>query len=216
MNFFGSTANGLPIFSHTFGKEGPKILILAGVHGDEPEGVIVAQELLNRFRKNFPYKLQLTLIPILNWDGLLLSQRTNGHQVDLNRNLPTKDWTQDFKEDRYHPGPHAGSEPENEALLKWLKQNHPKFIITFHSWNPVINVNGDCLPEAKIISDHTKYKIVDDIGYPTPGSLGTYCGLERGIPTITYEVERDSTTKDILALHPLALEKALEEMQNRK
>ena len=216
MNLFGLTANGLPIFSYTFGKEGPEILILAGVHGDEPEGVVVAQELLNRFRKSFPYKLQLTLVPILNWDGLLLSERTNGNQVDLNRNLPTKDWTQKFKEARYHPGLHAGSEPENKALLKWLKQHHPKFVITLHSWDPVINVNGDCFPEAKIISDHIKYKIVEDIGYPTPGSLGTYCGLERGVPTITYEVERDSATEDILALHPLALEKALKEMQNRK
>jgi protein MpaA len=34
------------------------------------------------------------------------------------------------------------------------------------------------------------YEITEDIGYPTPGSLGTYAGWERQIPTITFEIER--------------------------
>ena len=32
------------------------------------------------------------------------------------------------------------------------------------------------------------YPLQEDIGYPTPGSFGTYCGIERKIPTITLEL----------------------------
>lgn len=215
MNVFGFTALKIPIFSFSFGKKGLKVLIMAGVHGDEPEGIIVAQELLRRFQKEFSYNIQLTLIPVFNWDGVLKFQRTNGNAVDLNRNLPTKDWSSKFPKPRYHPGSKPGSEPENQALTKWLEKNNPSLIITLHSCDPVININGNCFPEAQILSDCTKYKITDDIGYPTPGSLGTYCGLERNIPTITYEVEKNSSVETILSLHPQAIEKALKETEKR-
>ena len=54
-----------------------------------------------------------------------------------------------------------------------------------------------------------QYKITDDIGYPTPGSLGTWAGWERKIPTITLEIERDSTQDKIWSLHAPALEAGL-------
>ena len=31
----------------------------------------------------------------------------------------------------------------------------------------------------------------DNIGYPTPGSFGTYAGVERHIPAITLEMDED-------------------------
>ena len=37
-------------------------------------------------------------------------------------------------------------------------------------------------------SQITGYKVEESIGYPTPGSFGTYCGIERNIPTITLEL----------------------------
>ena len=209
MKIFGLTSQGLPILSYEFGQKGPPVLILAGVHGDEPEGVFVAKGLLQKFIENFPYKIRLTLVPVLNVDGLLFSRRVNGNKVDLNRNLPTKDWSADYKEEKYCPGFSPGSEPENQALIRWIESHKPRFIITLHSWNPMINVNGDCEPEAEILSKTTGYKVTDDIGYPTPGSLGQYCGFEKNIPTITYEVARGSGIKEALKLHVPAIEKAL-------
>jgi len=35
---------------------------------------------------------------------------------------------------------------------------------------------------------YNKYPVKSYIGYPTPGSLGTYAGKERNIPTITLEL----------------------------
>lgn len=215
MQTFGHTSQGLPIFSYSFGKSGPPILILGGVHGDEPEGIYVAQGLLRDFNKTFEYNLQLTLVPIFNIEGALKSERTNSNKVDLNRNLPTKDWTEKFEKERYNPGQAPCSEPENKALVDWIKKNKPKLIISLHSWNPMINVNGDCEPEASIIAQHTQYKIADYIGYPTPGSLGSYCGIERNIPTITYEVAKGSSAKEALELHVPAIKKALFETEKR-
>ena len=50
---FGYSGNGLPIPAYQFGNQGPETLILGGVHGDEPEGVIAAHGLLDLFFKDF-------------------------------------------------------------------------------------------------------------------------------------------------------------------
>ena len=215
MNLFGHSAGGLPIFSYEFDKGGPKILILGGVHGDEPEGIYVAFGLLADFFKNFPHKLNLTIIPVFNPDGALTATRTNSNQIDLNRNLPTKNWSPEAKTPRYYPGPSPCSETENKALVQWLEKESPKLIISLHSWKPMINTNGDCQPEAEILAKITGYKVSDYIGYPTPGSLGDYCAGERNIPTITYEVERGSSSKQCLEIHVPAIKKALYQTENR-
>ena len=118
------TTLGLPIIAHDFGTENktsPRVLILGGVHGDEIEGVACSRGLLESFLQNFPYKLQLTLIPEVNPEGVLLKTRGNSNGVDLNRNLPTKDWSPEAKTPRYNPGPKPLSEKENQALLEELK-----------------------------------------------------------------------------------------------
>lgn len=205
MTIFGNTANGLPIPAYHFGGQGPRVLILGGVHGDEGEGVIAAHGLLESFLKNFPYRLHLTLVPMLNVDGVVAKTRQNGNGVDLNRNMATKDWTSEVANPRYFPGTQANSEPENQALAQFIDQENPAFVLSLHSWHPVLNVNGDCLAEAEILKEKTGYKIEANIGYPTPGCLGTYAGLERGSPTLTYEIERGLAPKEILRVHVPAI-----------
>ena len=205
---FGVSSQGLPILAYEFGDNGPCIFILGGVHGDEPEGNYMAMGLLHKWIKKFSYKLQIKLIPLLNIEGSLLAQRTNANFVDLNRNLPTKDWTKQYEKKRYYPGPSAGSESETQALIKWINTYKPKLIFSLHSWNPMINTNGNCEPEASILGKETGYTVSNYIGYPTPGSLGDYC-MERDIPVITYEAERGGSIKEALTIHVPAIEKAL-------
>lgn len=202
---FGYTENKLPINAYKFGSKGPQILILGGVHGDEVEGVQGALGLLEHFQNSFPYKLQITLVPSLNMDGVLAGQRKNARGVDLNRNLPTEDWSPEAAKESYYPGKEPCSESENKALVDFITKNKPKFILSLHSWKPLLNVNGDCKPFADIVASHTGYIITDDIGYPTPGSLGTYCGIERNIPTLTYEIERYLSAEKILNIHVPAI-----------
>src|SRR6185312_13820322 len=209
---FGHTPLGLPILAYRFQNPGPRVLILGGVHGDEIEGVIAAQGLL----QSFPYQLDLTLIPAFNADGVLHRTRTNSRGVDLNRNLPTKDWSPEIKTPRYNPGPHANSEPENQALAKFIETEKPQFLLSLHSWYPVLLVNGDCLREAEVLSRWTGYRIDTDIGYPTPGCLGTFAGRERTSPTLTYEIERGLAGDKILAIHVPAILEALKETERTK
>jgi murein peptide amidase A len=209
------TSLGLPILAHDFGLENKtRVLILGGVHGDEIEGVVCARGLLDRFIHDFPYKIQLTLITELNPEGVLNKTRGNSNSVDLNRNLPTKDWSAEIKNPRYNPGPSPLSELENKALLEELK-NNPDLIVSLHSWNPILNINGDCLAEAEVLSQMTGYKIDTDIGYPTPGSLGTYAGLERQIPTLTYEIERGQDLDQVLKMHVPAICEMLKTTEKR-
>lgn len=210
---WGYSPLGLPLFSYKFGHTGRKVLILGGVHGDEVEGVACAQYLLEEFSKNFSYNLQLTLVPAFNADGVLLKSRMNSRGVDLNRNLKTRDWSPEIKTPRYNPGPFAGSEPENQALMKFIETEKPDFILSLHSWHPVLNVNGNCLPQAEVLSAWTGYKIDTDIGYPTPGCLGTYAGLERSSPTLTYEIERGLAIEEIKRVHVPAILECLKTLE---
>lgn len=208
---FAKTALGLPItgFQWLQTEPAPHILVIGGVHGDEPEGVVCCRGLLEHFSNHAPKNFNLTLIPEFNPEGVLLKTRGNSNKVDLNRNLPTKDWSPVAATVRYFPGPSAASEKENQFLVHFLKTEKIDVIYSMHSWKPMLNTNGD-LPEAQIIAELTGYKIEPDIGYPTPGSLGTYAGLENKIPTLTYEIERDISFDHILRIHVPAMIKGIE------
>tara|TARA_B100001248_G_scaffold64214_1_gene44823 strand:- start:397 stop:1053 length:657 start_codon:yes stop_codon:yes gene_type:complete len=212
VNVIGHSTLGSPIFSYVFG-EGKDVLLLGGVHGDEIEGVFFAQELLAKVRAEAVPNLRLHIVPQVNPDGILLKQRANYNNIDLNRNLPTKDWHPEAFNPRYNPGTQANSEAENKALVSYLDQHDFRFLFSFHSFEKyLLNVNGDCEPYASILSDITSYPIEESMGYPTPGCLGTYTGLERGIPTITYELERGKPIKELLDLHRPAMLQVLNKM----
>lgn len=218
---FGTTTNGLAIQGfRTPIHSNPKsaatlahVLILGGVHGDEVEGVVLAQALLNYFLKAAPPEriaVKVTLVPMFNLDGVLEKTRGNANGVDLNRNLPTEDWSPVATTPRYQPGPHAFSEIENKALVNFIETEKPDFIISLHSWKPMLNINepqGEtiCRRVAEAIAKHTGDIIEPTIGYSTPGCLGTYAGFERKIPTITYEIERGLNAKLVVEKHLHAL-----------
>src|SRR5690606_10035972 len=116
------------------------------------------------------------------------NQRVNGNGVDLNRNYPSKNWQPDFSEDRYYPGPRAGSEPEIAALIRLIERTRPRLIIHCHSWHPSIVLSGPSeLNDAKYLSQASGYEIQASIGYPTPGSLSEYAWADRKIPVICIE-----------------------------
>lgn len=210
---FGESELNLPIIGYQVGQAGPNVLILGGVHGDESEGTVAASALLGRLAKGSVPCLRLTIVPLFNVDGILSGQRQNANGVDLNRNLPTQDWTASVENPRYFPGKSANSELENQALTGWIERNQPVFILSLHSWKPMLNVNGDCRNVAEVISRLTGYEIQDSIGYPTPGCLGTYCGLERNMPTLTYEIERGLSHKSVVQIHVPAILEGLKVLE---
>jgi protein MpaA len=188
---------------------------LGGVHGDEIEGLIAAQGLLRELISGQLPALDVTVVPILNPDGAFRRERRNGRGVDLNRNLPTQDWSPVAATERYHPGPAAGSEPENQALMKLIERSSFSLIVSLHSWKPMLNINGSCRQEAEAVRALTGYIIEESIGYPTPGSLGTWAGHERALPTLTYEIERGLPDEEVLRVHVPAVISAIQTHQQR-
>ena len=205
---FAKSSSGLPIYANTFKGGGKHVAVLAGVHGDEIEGIALAKALTLSLDENKKNDLSITVVDCLNVDGFLARTRQNQNGVDLNRNLPTKDWNKKAFNERYNPGDFPNSEEENKHLVNFIERTKIDFIISLHSFKrTLLNVNGNCSPMSGILHDMTGLPIEDSMGYPTPGCLGTYAGLERGIPTITYELERGS---DLSLLVPTHLEALLQ------
>lgn len=177
------------------------VLMIGGVHGDEPEGVWLAENLILWLKSHESLEsLQkirnFDLIPCLNVDGFKKLQRTNGRGVDLNRNFPTRDWSKEAKAPRYNPGPFPGSEAEVQSVVKLIEQTNPEMIVHFHSWEPCVVFTGDPGQNtAEIFSRSSGYKAQPDIGYPTPGSLGQYGWIEAHTPVICIE-EKEGEAKD--------------------
>lgn len=162
--------------------------LIAGTHGDEPEGVYVLEQIMLWLKDN-KVSFPMVIIPVLNPDGFADGTRVNGNGVDLNRNLPASNWTKQQRDEKYSPGQHPASELENQFLLSLFAQYPPGFILSFHSWKPMLNSNGSCKEVLQLLHQENAYPIVrDDIeGHPTPGSLGSYASEKLGVPVLTYE-----------------------------
>ena len=185
----GQSVEGNEIEAYKSDVEAQKYLyLLGGTHGDEVEGVYVLKKLFDWLKEDHGLKeLPIICVPILNPDGYRTASRVNSHAVDLNRNYPTKNWSGEFSKAKNNPGPSALSEPENKFLDKLFHKFPPGFIISFHSWKPILNFNDDAEDVATYLSSYNEYPITGDIGYPTPGSLGTYAPEKFNAPVLTFE-----------------------------
>lgn len=164
------------------------LLMIGGVHGDEPEGVVLANALLGWLKNQSSFKLPWLLIPCINPDGIAHNQRTNGNGVDLNRNFPACNWQPDFEKPRYFPGKAPNTEPEVSALVNLINECQPQLIIHFHSWEPCIVVTGKPgLELGTLFSEASSYPLKETIGYETPGSLGDYGWHDCQTPVICIE-----------------------------
>ncbi len=196
----GYSTQGLPLEIYQVTTGSRTVLLLGGVHGDEPEGVYLLEQFLNsRLWEKVQDRVTLWLLPRVNPDGCRLQQRCNAQGVDLNRNMPTQDWTAVVQNPRYPPGPTAGSEPETQLLMACIDRLQPDAILSAHSsyTDLCVNFNGPAQQLAEVISAQNHYPVKADIGYPTPGSLGTWAGVERGIPTITLEIRKGLTAAQV-------------------
>lgn len=177
-------------------------LIIGVFHGDEPQGKYLIEEYLKKNSINDRNNGQL-FIPCLNPDGLINNSRTNSNKVDLNRNFPTKNWGQDTSAagenpSDYYSGESAGSEIETQFVIGIIEKYKPKIILTLHAPYKIVNYDGPAKKIAQKISDIINYPVEESIGYPTPGSFGTYCGVERNIPTITLELDEKIPVEQLI------------------
>jgi protein MpaA len=187
-----------PIDGVFFGSENPKQLntLFIGVfHGDEGNSADLLQRLIVHFEQGHfagePIDFEsrpVLIIPVLNPDGLAVGGRVNANQVDLNRNYPTPDWKVDNLNTPYYSGPSPASEPETRLVMELIEKYQPQKIMTVHCPYKVLNFDGPARALADAVAAESGYEVVESIGYPTPGSFGTYAGVERQIPVLTLEL----------------------------
>jgi len=196
----GRSVQGRLIEAYACDRDACATIVLGGVHGDEPKSVRVAKRLVESLAllaEPLP-ACGWVIVPAVNPDGYARRRRRNANNVDLNRNLPTKNWESGSKRSRMFGGETPASEPEVRAIMGLIGSRRPKRIITIHSIDRgrfCNNYDGPGKEIARQLARSNGYPVVGSIGYPTPGSLGNWAGVERQIPTVTLELPSHHSSK---------------------
>ena len=192
------------------------ILVIGGTHGVEPQSAYVVDNLAKYFKLaeqkvpgleslftlyqgSIETGTVLTMIPDLNRSGLKNNTRGNVRGVDLNRNMPALNWSSNYSNQAYFPGMHPASERETQALVKIIEAGQFALIMSLHTNHYVANpnppqVNYDGIPKTAVhqlalkLGQLLGLPVTEDIGYPTPGSLGSYA-KDKNIPCVTLEMD---------------------------
>jgi beta-N-acetylhexosaminidase len=124
----GHSSEGRPIRAVRVGpaRARVKILVVGAIHGNERAGVPVVRR-LRRLRP--PRGTALWLISDANPDGAAAGSRQNAAGVDLNRNFPYRWRPQDGV---YESGPGPASEPETQALQRFVERERPRVTVWYH------------------------------------------------------------------------------------
>lgn len=121
----GYSVESKPIYYYSIGEGEETILILGGLHGNEPKGTYACLELLQNLTESGDLlaRYRFIVIPLCNPDGAERFRRFNSENVDLNR---------DF---------YKFSQPETRAIREIFIENNPVLLIDVHeslSGQPVI------------------------------------------------------------------------------
>jgi len=123
----GHSVRGRAIYAYERGDpNGPTVLVVGSIHGNEPGGVAVARRLL---KTPVPEGVDLWVILNLNPDGRVAGTRGNAHGVDLNRNFP---WRWRRLSGAFFSGRRSLSEPESRAAARLVERIRPMLTIWFH------------------------------------------------------------------------------------
>lgn len=155
----GTSIEGRDIVAYHYGTGTHEILFVAGIHGGYAWGTsLVAYEAMDYLAKNsatVPANVRVTIIPVLNPDGLYtvvgttgrfaasavsssqekaVAGRFNAHTVDLNRNFDC-DWKASgtWQSKTVSGGTSPFSEPESAALKRYVEAHAPTAVVAWYS-----------------------------------------------------------------------------------
>lgn len=117
----GYSAEGREIWAEHWGRlDGPQVLVVSGVHGNECAPDVLVQTI----RTHPPDRYGIWLVPLLNPDGRVHNTRENQHRVDLNADG------------------HFRSEPETRVLMQLTERLKPVLTVHVHSPNGFVGWFG--------------------------------------------------------------------------
>jgi len=232
----GQSVRGRDLEVATVGdRSGAAVVVVGSIQGDQPNTRDLIGYLIDDFdrdRHHIPNGVVFHFIPTINPDGNVAGTRRNAHDVDLNRNWDTFDWTADPEQ----PGgvvngaggsrPH--SEPETKSLADYLlaleRRNPNLRLVLWHSSQrltsgghvyPGYTSNGldsGALTLAWRYSDATGYAVKEDWApYETTGELITWCA-EEGIEALDVVIPASHSGSNS-SLRSLTMEALLEMAQ---
>jgi murein tripeptide amidase MpaA len=202
VSVIGKSVNGRDINVYHYGNSTSttEILFVGGIHGGyEWNTALVAYQLMDYLKANpsiIPSNIKVTVIPILNPDGLnkavgtttgnftqsnvtnsssdSVSSRFNSNNVDLNRNFDC-DWQTSgvWQSKTVSGGGSAFSEPESLAIKNYVEMNKPTAVVVWYSAAGGVyasNCHSGVLPETKTIAK----AYADASGYPYFESFDFY------------------------------------------
>lgn len=198
-----------PIFMIQLGHGSKNILYTGGVHGRESINPKVLLKMTHHYLENWStYEdyfntHSLFIIPLLNPDGYMITKqfpqwKSNGKDIDLNRNFPCSSWRKKFPKDT------PESEPETYAMINVFEQIQPILYIDFHSRGEGIYYYRSSMDEAynqrqqeiavklKEVTGYQLYEPEEEIpDQDTGGNTVQYFCETYGKPAITLETVPD-------------------------
>jgi protein MpaA len=181
----GRSVKGRPINATVFDGAKGCVLIIGGIHGDEPIGTAMANCLVEYLRDH-PEALagrRVVIVPSSNPDGAAAGTRDNAHGVDVNRNFSTGN----FRPSTNH-GRRALSEPESCAIVAAVNRYRPSCIVSIHGPLDCIDADGgwgsQVLAQRMAAVSPLSLRDLEAM----QGSLGSYGGNELGLKMVTYEM----------------------------
>lgn len=195
-----TSAGARPIEVHRFIGPNPRYraLIFFSIHGDERPAAELARA-FGTWLEEHPEawrEREVCFIPVANPDGLAALTRVNAAGVDVNRNFPAENWHTQARGARYNPGPHACSELETRCLMSLIDRLPPDWIVSVHAPLACVDWDGPAEDLARAMAAANGLP-ARKVGYPTPGSFGSWAGVDRGLPVVTLELDNRLEPEDL-------------------
>ncbi|MBX8691192.1 hypothetical protein GO011_27500 [Mycobacterium sp. 20091114027_K0903767] len=186
----GLSVQSRRIRARTVGHGPRRVLFIGGIHGDEPEGAHATGELADAFTAaGLADIATLTILEDANPDGRVAGTRGNAYGVDVNRNFPAAN----FNGADPANGGTPLSQPESRALADTIDRTAPELVLVAHSWlgREFVNFDGPARAIAERFAATAHMQVEESSAFaPTPGSVGSFVGRDRGIPILTIEMLR--------------------------
>src|SRR3989338_7118564 len=158
-SILGNSAGGEAITAYHFGTGETELLFIGGIHGGYSWNTsLLAFELIDWLEENedkVPKNVKVTIIPVLNPDGLKvvtgttglfkasamntsetvrITGRFNANEVDINRNFDCE-WESvgTWQNRSVSGGETPFSEPESAAVKAYVEANKPATVVTWYS-----------------------------------------------------------------------------------